>query len=58
MRIIQRKFFLFLNENDPSLESSRRGGSNDRSQNMFLWKNVDNYPEIIPVTPSDLEHCR
>ena len=31
-------FFLFLNENiccDPSLEPSRRDGSNDGSQNMF-----------------------
>ena len=24
---------------------------------MFLWKNMDNYPKIIPVTPSYLEHC-
>ena len=40
-------FFLFLNENiccDPSLEPSRRDGSNDGSQNMFLWKNMANYP--------------
>ena len=38
-------FFLFLNENtfcDPSLELSRRDGSNDVSQNMFLWRNMDN----------------
>ena len=28
----------------------------DGSQNMFLWKNTDNYPKIIPVTPSYLEH--
>ena len=40
LRIIQRKFFLLLNENicsDPSLEPSAQGGSNDGSQNMFLW---------------------
>ena len=39
--------FLFLIENiccDPSLESSRRDGSNDGSQNMFKWRNIDNYP--------------
>ena len=24
---------------------------------MFLWKNIDHYPKIIPVTPSYLEHC-
>ena len=35
-------FSLFLNENiscDPSLEPSRRDGSNDGSQNMFLGRN-------------------
>ena len=37
---------------DQSLEPSQPGGSNDRSQNMFLWKNTDNYPKIIPVTLS------
>ena len=39
--------FLFLNENiccDPSLEPSRRDGSNDESQNMFLQRNIANYP--------------
>ena len=25
---------------------------------MFLWKIMDNYPKIIPVTPSYLEHCK
>ena len=38
--------FLFLNENiyrDPSLEPSQRDGSNDWSQNMFLWTNMANY---------------
>ena len=47
LRIIQRQFFLFLNENiccDPSLEPSQRDGSKDGSQNMFLWRNVANYP--------------
>ena len=40
-------FFLFLNENIccvPSLEPSRRDGSNEESQLMFLWKNKENYP--------------
>ena len=39
--------FLFLNENiscDPSLEPSRRGGSNDGSQNIF-------YGEIWLIIP-------
>ena len=57
--VIQRYFFLFLNENiycDPSLGRSRRDGSNDGSQNMYFWKNMDNYPKIISVTPSYLEH--
>ena len=27
------------------------------SQNMFLWRNMANYPQIIPVTPSYLELC-
>ena len=37
--VIQRLFFLFLNENiccDPSLEASLQDGSNDGSQNMLL----------------------
>ena len=53
-------FFLFLNENiccDPSLEPSQQDGSNDGSQYMFLWKNMDNYPETVPVTPSFLGPC-
>ena len=52
--------FLFLNKNiscDPSLEPSQRDGSNVGSQNMFLWRIIANYPKIIPVTPSYLEHC-
>ena len=39
LRIIQDNFFLFFNENiccDPSLEPSRRDGSNDGSRNIFL----------------------
>ena len=42
---------------DPSLEPSQRDGSNDGSQNLFLWRNVANYPSIISVTPSYVEHC-
>ena len=41
---------------DPSLEPSQQDGSNDGSQNLFLRKKMDNYPKIIPVTPSYLEH--
>ena len=41
---------------DPSLEPSGQDGSNDGSQNMILWRNIANYPLIIPVTPSYLEH--
>ena len=43
------------NENiycDPSLELPQRDSYNDGSQNMFSWKNMDNYPKFIPVTPS------
>ena len=39
--------FLFLQENihcDPSLEPSRRDGSNEESQCMFVWSNKENYP--------------
>ena len=42
-------FFLFINENiccDPSLEPSRRDGSNDGSQDMFygeIWLSI---PEL------------
>ena len=41
LNILQEYFFLFLNENtscDPSLEPSRRDGSNDGSQNVFMEK--------------------
>ena len=60
LRIIQRYFFLFLKENiccDTSLEPSRRDGSNDGSQYMFLWRNTANYPLNISITPSYLKHC-
>ena len=46
LRIIQIYFFLFLNEKiccDPSLEPSRRDGSNNGSQNTFVWRNMANY---------------
>ena len=39
-------FFLFLNENvccDPSLETSRKDGSNDRSQHIFLCFHMENH---------------
>ena len=45
--IIQRQFFLCLNENiccDPALEPSPQDGSNDESQNKFLWRNTADYP--------------
>ena len=37
--------FLFLSENMlcPSLESPQRDGSNDGSQNIFLWRNMATY---------------
>ena len=53
-------FFLFLNENiccDSSLEQSLRDCSNEGLQNMLIWRSMANYPLIIPVTPSYLEHC-
>ena len=51
---IQKLFFICLNENihcDYSLELSRGDGSNEGSQCMFLLKNMQNYPKIIPVSP-------
>ena len=36
---------------------TRRDGSNDWSQNMFLWKIMDNYAKVIPITHSYMEHC-
>ena len=41
----------------PSLELSRWDNCNAGSQNTVLWKNMDNYPKIIPVTLSYLEFC-
>ena len=40
----------------PSLEPSRRDGSNEGSQHMFWLGNKKNYLQIIPVTPH-LELC-
>ena len=37
---------------DPKLEPSRRDGSNDGSQRMFLSRGMENYSLIIPVMPS------
>ena len=43
----------------PSLEPSWRDGSNDGLQHKFFKgvSNMENYPKIIAVTPSYLEHC-
>ena len=41
-----------LTPNKYCLDSSK-----DWSQDMFLLSNMANYPQIIPVTPSYLEHC-
>ena len=48
-KILLRKSLLFLRENiccDPSLEPSRRDGSNERSQYMFKWGNKKKIPKI------------
>ena len=45
-------FFLFLNENifyDPSLEPSRRDGSNGGSENTFAWKMWLIIPKLSPL---------
>ena len=34
-----------------SLESPRRGDSNEYPQHMFLWSNKQNYPLIITKYP-------
>ena len=39
---------------DPSPEPSQRDSSNDSSQNMFLWKNMDSYP-FYPFLSGALE---
>ena len=41
---------------DHLLKLSRRDGSSEGSQYMFLWSSKDIYPKIIPVTPSYLDH--
>ena len=54
------KIILSLNENiccDPSLEPSRQDCSNGGSQDTFYRSNMENYPLIIPFTPSYLENC-
>ena len=40
-----------------SLESSRRGDSNEQPKHMFLWRNKQNYPLIITKYPH-LFHCK
>ena len=61
------KIILFISQQKhvlwPSLELSQWDSSNDGSQFMFfgsqvmiLWRNMANYPKIIPVTLSSLEH--
>ena len=45
-RMITKTYVVTSNENiccDLSLEFSNRGGSNDRSQQMFLLRNIENY---------------
>ena len=52
--------FLCLKENiccDPSLEPSRRDVLMMGHKYVFLRKNMDKYPEIIPITYSYLEDC-
>ena len=47
-------FFLFQKENiccDPSLQPSHLDGFNERSQNMFLWRNMENYQKKNPCYP-------
>ena len=36
---------------------AQRHSSNDGSQNIFIWRTMANYPLIITVTPSYVEHC-
>ena len=42
---------------DPSLEPSQRDGSNEGSQCMFILRHMENYFQLIPVTPSYLQYC-
>ena len=39
-----------------SLESPRRGDSNEYPQDMFLWRTDENYPSIIIKYPPYLFH--
>ena len=54
--------FYILSLKVMSLEQSRRDDSNEgsHSHNVCFYgaiRNKENYPEIIPVTPSYLDHC-
>ena len=40
-----------------TVSPSRQDGSNDGSQHLFSESNIENYPVIIPFTPSYLKHC-
>ena len=53
------RYFVFYNDNlccDSLLEPFRQDRSNEESQNMFLFTNIENSPKITPVIPSNLEH--
>ena len=41
---------------DPSQEPSQGDGTREGSEFMLLWRNMDNYPSIIPVIPSHPEY--
>ena len=41
-----------------SLESPRQGDSNEYPQHMFLWRNKQNDPVIIPKYPPYLFHSK
>ena len=58
--IIKGKFSLFLHKKiccGYSLESPRRGDSNEYQQHMFLLRSDENYPLIIIKYPSYLLCC-
>ena len=40
-----------------SLESPRRGDSNEYPQHMFLWRTIENYPLIVTKYHPYLFHC-
>ena len=52
LRILQRHFVLFLNENIrfDSSEPSRSDSSNDGSQNMFVPRNKDDFPKLSQLS--------